>query len=136
MKFKKKTFKNGLRLITVPMKDSPTATVMVMVEAGSKYETKDIDGISHFLEHVCFKGTQKRQTAREINYELDAIGSKSNAFTSQEYTGYYAKSHPKYIPKVLDVLSDIYLHSTFPSAEIESTFRKLSEDGKEFSLGV
>lgn len=119
MKFKKKTFKNGLRLITVPMKDSPTATVMVMVEAGSKYETKDIDGISHFLEHVCFKGTQKRQTAREINYELDAIGSKSNAFTSQEYTGYYAKSHPKYIPKILDVLSDIYLHSTFPSAEIE-----------------
>jgi predicted Zn-dependent peptidase len=119
MKFKKKTFSNGLRLITVPMKESPTATVMVMVETGGSYETKDIDGISHFLEHVCFKGTLKRPSSFHINHELDSIGSRSNAFTSHEYTGYYAKSHPKHIPKIIDILSDIYQNSTFPKAEIE-----------------
>jgi predicted Zn-dependent peptidase len=119
MKFKKKVFKNGLRLITVPMKESPTATVMVMVETGGSYETKDIDGISHFLEHVCFKGTVKRPRSLDINGELDSIGSRSNAFTSHEYTGYYAKAHPKHINKITDVLSDIYLNSTFPKEEIE-----------------
>ncbi|MHB8651995.1 MAG: insulinase family protein [Minisyncoccota bacterium] len=62
----KTTFQNGLRLITIPMKDSPTATVLVLVETGSKYETKEISGLSHFLEHMCFKGTSKRPTALDI----------------------------------------------------------------------
>ena len=70
MKAKLKTLKNGLRIITVPMKDNPTATVMVMVEAGTRYETKENNGLSHFLEHMCFKGTQKRNS-KQIAYELD-----------------------------------------------------------------
>ncbi len=119
MKFKKKTLKNGLRVITVPMKDNPTATVLVLVEAGSKYENKENNGISHFLEHMCFKGTAKRPKAIDISKELDAIGSQYNAFTSQEYTGYYAKSDAKNLNKIFDVVSDIYLNSTFPEAEIE-----------------
>ena len=64
MKFSKKVLKNGLRLITVPMKDNPTATVLVLVEAGSKYEDKKINGLSHFLEHMCFKGTSRRPSRR------------------------------------------------------------------------
>ncbi len=119
MKFKKKVFKNGLRLITVPIKESPTVTVMVIVEAGASYESKGLDGISHFLEHVTFKGTTRRPTSFHINEELDSIGSRSNAFTAHEYTSYYAKAHPKHAEKIIDVLSDIYLNSTFPESEIE-----------------
>lgn len=119
MKFSKKTLKNGLRVVTVPMKDNPTVTVLVLVETGSKYETKRINGISHFLEHMCFKGTLKRPKPIDIAKEFDALGSESNAFTSQEYTGYFAKSDAKHFKQILDIVSDVYLNSTFPEAEIE-----------------
>ena len=119
MKFSKKVLKNGLRVITVPMKDNPTATVLVLVEAGSKYEEKKVNGISHFLEHMCFKGTSKRPKAIDISKELDTLGSQYNAFTAQEYTGYYAKSDAKHFHKIFDVVSDIYLNSTFPEIEME-----------------
>ncbi|MBP9715323.1 MAG: insulinase family protein [Candidatus Pacebacteria bacterium] len=119
MKFSKNILKNGLRVITVPMKDNPTVTVLVLVEAGSKYEDKKVNGISHFLEHMCFKGTMKRPKAIDISKELDALGSQYNAFTAQEYTGYYAKSDAKHFKKILDIVSDIYLNSTFPEVEME-----------------
>lgn len=119
MKFSKKVLKNGLRVITVPMKDNPTATVLVLVEAGSKYEEKKVNGISHFLEHMCFKGTTKRPKAIDISKELDTLGSQYNAFTAQEYTGYYAKSDAKHFHKIFDVVSDIYLNSTFPEIEMQ-----------------
>lgn len=119
IKFKKKTLKNGMRIVTVPMKDNPAVTVMVMVEAGSKYESKEINGLSHFLEHMCFKGTIKRPNAIDISKELDGIGSQYNAFTSQEFTGYYAKAHAKHLSKVLDVISDMYLNPVFDTKEIE-----------------
>lgn len=101
------------------MKDNPTVTVLVLVEAGSKYENKENNGISHFLEHVCFKGTTKRPTAHDISKELDGIGSISNAFTGHEYTGYYAKGDYKNLDKILDVVSDVYLNPTLPEKELE-----------------
>jgi predicted Zn-dependent peptidase len=119
MKISKKTLKNGLRVVTIPMKDNPTVTVLMLVEAGSKYEEKKVNGISHFLEHMCFKGTIKRPKAIDITKELDALGSQYNAFTAQECTGYYAKSDAKHFSKIFDVVSDIYLNSTFPVAELE-----------------
>ena len=119
MKFSKKVLKNGLRVITVPMKDNPTATVLVLVAAGSKYESKKINGVSHFLEHMCFKGTIRRPKALDISKELDALGSQYNAFTAQEYTGYYAKSGAKHFPKIFDIVSDIYLNSVFSEAEMQ-----------------
>lgn len=119
MKYSKTKLKNGLRVITVPMQDNPTVTVLVLVETGSKYETKAKNGISHFLEHMCFKGTAKRLTAHDISAELDGLGSQYNAFTGQEYTGYYAKSDAKHFTQIFDVVSDIYLNSTFPEAEME-----------------
>ena len=118
MKYTKTVLPNGLRIITVPMKDTQTAIAMVLVEAGSHYEDKDINGLSHFLEHMCFKGTTTR-TGAEIQYYLDSIGAESNAFTSFEFTGYYAKAHHKKISNVLDIVSDIYLNSTFPEKGIE-----------------
>jgi predicted Zn-dependent peptidase len=119
MKFTKKVLKNGLRVITVPMKDNPTVTVLVLVEAGSKYEEKKVNGISHFLEHMCFKGTIKRPKGVDISKELDALGSQYNAFTAQEYTGYYAKSDARHFEQIFDLVSDIYLNSTFPEAEMQ-----------------
>ena len=119
MQFSKKVLKNGLRVITVPMKDNPTVTVLVLVEAGSKYEEKKVNGISHFLEHMCFKGTAKRPKSVDISKELDALGSQYNAFTSQEYTGYYAKSDARHFRQIFDIVSDIYLNSTFPELEMQ-----------------
>ena len=118
MKFKKTVLENGLTIITSPMADSPTVTVLTLVSTGSDYETVDNNGISHFLEHMCFKGTDKRSCS-EINIELDSAGTTSNAFTGNEYTGYYAKAHHKKLPVLLDVVSDIYLNSTFPKDDIE-----------------
>ena len=119
MKYTKKVLKNGMRIITVPMKGNPTATVLVLVEAGSKYETKENNGISHFLEHMCFKGTTKRPHYSDVSKELDSMGSQYNAFTSQEYTGYWIKSDYKKADAVIDIVSDIYVNSTLPSGEIQ-----------------
>jgi len=115
----KKTLKNGLRIVTVPMKENPTVTVLVLVGTGSDYETKKINGISHFLEHMCFKGTIKRPTSQTISHELDALGCQYNAFTDHEMTGYYAKGDAKNFKQIFDVVTDIYLNSTFPEAEME-----------------
>lgn len=119
MKYTKKILNNGLRVITIPMIDNPTATVLVLVEAGPRYETKEISGISHFLEHLCFKGTKKRPTALEINQEFDGLGSQSSAFTGMEFTGYFAKAEAKKLPKILDIVSDIYVNPVFDETEIE-----------------
>ncbi len=116
---KKKILKNGLRVVTIPMKDNPTVTVLVLVGTGSDYEEKKLNGISHFLEHMCFKGTVKRPTAQAISHELDALGAQYNAFTGNEMTGYYAKADSKKFKQIFDVISDIYVNSTFPEAEIE-----------------
>jgi predicted Zn-dependent peptidase len=118
-KAKKKIYKNGLRVVTIPMKENPTVTVLVLVGTGSNYEKKDINGISHFLEHMCFKGTVKRPNAKSISHELDGLGCQYNAFTSNEMTGYYAKGDPKNFKQIFDVVSDIYLNSTFPESEME-----------------
>ncbi len=128
MRFKKTILKNGLRIITVPMKDNPTVTVLVLVEAGSKYETKEINGVSHFLEHMCFKGTKKRPSSFIITEELDSIGAHYNAFTGNEYTGYYAKAEARHFSKILDVVSDIYLNPLFSEGEIEKEKGVISDE--------
>lgn len=119
MKFTQKKLKNGIKLMLAPMKDSLSTTVFVMAHVGSKYETKGNNGISHFVEHMCFKGTKKRPTAMDISKALDEIGSQYNAFTSQECTGYYAKAHPKNIDTLIDVISDIYVNPTFDPKELQ-----------------
>ncbi len=119
MQFNKKTLENGLRIITVPMVDNPSVTVLVMVEAGSKYENKETSGLSHFLEHMVFKGTPKRPKAIDISRELDSIGSHYNAFTSQEFTGYYAKADKRHLDTIIDVVSDMYNNPLFDEEEIK-----------------
>jgi predicted Zn-dependent peptidase len=119
MNYKKTILSNGLRVITIPEENSLAVTVFVLVEAGSKYETKEVNGISHFLEHMCFKGTKNRPTALDITSELDSLGAQYNAFTSQEFTGYYAKVAANHFAGALDIVSDLYLNPLLPAAEIE-----------------
>src|SRR3989344_229507 len=120
MNFKKTTLPNGLRVITAPIKDSPAVMVLVMVETGSNYETKEQGGLSHFLEHMCFKGTTKRPSAGLISKELDNLGATNNAFTGNEYTGYYAKAAKKHFAKLAEIISDLYLNPTVPAKDLET----------------
>lgn len=119
MKFSKKILDNGLRIITSPSKDSQSATFLIMADTGSKFEKKEENGLAHFIEHTLFKGTKKRPNAFSITQELDSIGAHYNAFTSHEYTGYYAKTSPEFFDTAIDVVSDIYLNPLFDKDEIE-----------------
>jgi predicted Zn-dependent peptidase len=110
---------NGLRLLTAPMDHAQSVTVMVMLAAGSRYETKETNGIAHFAEHMFFKGTERRPTARDIAGEVDSIGGEFNAFTGKEYTGYYVKCAAEHGPVALDVLVDMLRHSKFDAEEID-----------------
>ena len=96
-----------------------SATAMIMVGAGSRYETKKNNGISHFLEHMAFKGTKRRPTAMDIATLIDGIGGEFNAFTSKEITGYYVKSAKDELPKTVDLLADMLQNSKFDEAEID-----------------
>jgi len=116
---KKTVLQNGLRVILIPMAQSLSASVLILVEAGSEYETKNINGLSHFLEHMMFKGTTNRPRVGQIAEELAGLGAQSNAFTSQEYTGYWAKAEKHKLPKILDIVSDLYLNPIFNPEEIE-----------------
>lgn len=117
--FKRYVLPNGLRVIMVPQAASLATTFLVLVEAGSKYETSKINGVSHFLEHLCFKGTKKRPTALDITSELESVGSVYNAFTGHEATGYFAKVRAEKLDTALDIIADIYVNPVFDAKEIE-----------------
>ena len=119
MKYRKFTLKNGLRVILAPMQDTETATVLIMTCVGSRYETRQENGLAHFLEHMFFKGTERRPTAFDISKELDGLGAEYNAFTGEEYTGYYAKVAAKHWDTALDVVSDLFLNAKLEQEEID-----------------
>lgn len=117
--YKKTTLKNGLRIITVPLKNTRAATVLVLVGTGSKYETKENNGISHFLEHMFFKGTKKRPNTLALSETLDRVGGMYNAFTGTECTGFWAKVDSNHLDLALDWVSDILLNSKLEAKKIE-----------------
>jgi len=117
--FQKTVLKNGLRIIAIPLRNTRAITVLVLVGTGSKYETKEINGISHFLEHMYFKGTKKRPSPLAVAETLDKVGGIYNAFTSEEFTGYFAKVDAEHFETALDWVSDIFLNSLLPGAEVK-----------------
>jgi YbgC/YbaW family acyl-CoA thioester hydrolase len=117
--FERQTLGNGLRVLLAPMPQATSVTCMIMLAAGSRYETRDTNGIAHFSEHMFFKGTERRPTARDIGTEVDGIGGEFNAFTGKEYTGYYVKCAAEFRDTALDVLVDMLRHSKFEEDEIE-----------------
>lgn len=115
---KYKQFDNGLRLVVNKMEGALSISIGVLVKTGSMNESRENNGISHFLEHVMFKGTKKR-TAFEISSDIDEIGAQINAFTSKELTCYYTKSTAEHLETSLEILSDIFFNSTFEEQELE-----------------
>jgi predicted Zn-dependent peptidase len=117
--FKRDTLDNGLRVLTADLPYAQSVAVMVMLAAGSRYETAETSGIAHFAEHMFFKGTERRPTAREIAGEIDAIGGEFNAFTGKENTTYYVKCAAEHRDVALDVLVDMLRNARFVEEEIE-----------------
>ncbi len=118
MKSRIHTLKNGLRIVLTKVPGNKTATVVVMTGTGSRYESASENGLAHFLEHMFFKGTRKRPSAKAISEELDGVGAVYNAYTAKDRTAYYAKVGAEYIDSALDVITDIFLNSSLPSREI------------------
>jgi predicted Zn-dependent peptidase len=117
--FQRNTLDNGLRVLTADLPYAQSVAVLVMLAAGSRYETDDARGIAHFSEHMFFKGTEKRPSAKEIAGAIDAIGGEFNAFTGKEYTAYYVKCAAEHRDVALDVLVDMLRNSRFAEEEIE-----------------
>lgn len=113
------TLENGLTLITVPIPHLDSVTTLVAVGAGSRYETRKINGISHFLEHMFFKGSKKYPSAELISTLIDGIGAINNAATSKEFTYYWVKSASKHIELSIDILSSMLKDSLLADEEIE-----------------
>ena len=119
MQYSKSTLKNGLKVLTIPMPSVPSATVTVWIKTGSRNENSKNNGISHFLEHMGFKGSSKRPTAKEISEVIDGIGGEFNAGTGKEYTNYYVKCRKDDIEVAFDVLSDMIINPILDEKEIE-----------------
>jgi predicted Zn-dependent peptidase len=127
--YRKDTLSNGIRVVSETLPKSRSVSIGVWVKVGSRHEPPEIGGISHFIEHLFFKGTQKR-TAKDIAIEMDSIGGEMNAFTSQETTTYYAKVVDEHLPVAIDILSDILLGSKFDPAEMEKERKVILEEIK------
>ena len=117
--FERHVLPNGLRVLTAPMAQAQSVSCFVMLAAGSRYETRESNGIAHFAEHMFFKGTERRPTARDISTEIDSIGGEFNAFTGKEITGYYVRCAGESRDIALDVLVDMLRHSRFDAEEID-----------------
>jgi len=125
--FEIKTLSNGIRVVMEHIPFVRSVAMGVYVHSGSRYEAAAVSGISHFIEHMLFKGTQKR-TARDIADEMDAIGGQMNAYTSKEYTCFYARVLDEHAEIALDVLSDMYLNPRFDEADIQKEINVVVEE--------
>ncbi|MBU1039419.1 insulinase family protein [Patescibacteria group bacterium] len=120
--------KNGLPILLAPMSGTATTTVLTMVKAGSRLETKNQQGLSHLLEHMLFKGSKNYPTARDLTQVLDSVGAEYNAFTGKEYTGYYIKTAAQHLPLALKVQADMITRPIFESAELVKEKKVVAEE--------
>ncbi|HEY4686512.1 MAG TPA: pitrilysin family protein [Dehalococcoidia bacterium] len=119
---------NGLRLITAPMPQARSVAISLYVGAGSRYEKREAAGVSHFVEHLCFKGTAKRPTAQLISEAIDGVGGILNAATDREYTVFYAKVARPHLDVALDVLCDLVQTPLFDATELEKERKVVLEE--------
>ncbi len=119
--------KNGLRVATVNMPHRASVSLGIWVGVGGRYESAEISGISHFIEHMLFKGT-KRRSAKEISQSVEGVGGYLNAFTTEENTCFYAKACHDHLPELWNVLSDMFLNSTFEKAELGKERNVIKEE--------
>lgn len=117
--YKIEQLKSGLKVLLAPMAGANTVTLLLVVGTGSKYESREVSGISHFLEHMMFKGTNKHPNAQKLSSALDALGSEFNAFTGKEYTGYYIKVDKKLAKQAGELLADMLINSKFNQQDFD-----------------
>lgn len=127
--FRKYQLENGIPLVVERIENVRSVTLGIWVKVGSRIEPSGKNGISHFLEHMFFKGTKKR-SARDIAVDIDSVGGDLNAFTSRETTTFYVKVLDEHMERGIDLLTDIFLHSTFPEDDIEKEKRIIKEEIK------
>ncbi|USN53218.1 MAG: insulinase family protein [Candidatus Nomurabacteria bacterium] len=111
--------KNGMRVLKVPLHETKAVTVLVLTKVGSRHESKPVNGISHFVEHLMFKGTKRRPSTLSISRLLDGVGAEYNAFTGKDHTGYYIKINSEHLHLALDVIADMLANSKFDAKEID-----------------
>ncbi|MEX2054555.1 MAG: pitrilysin family protein [Candidatus Andersenbacteria bacterium] len=128
-----KTLPGGLRTILLPREEGQTVTFLVLIGVGSRYETPKQSGLSHFLEHMFFKGTKKRPTTKEIAEAIENVGGEFNAFTGEEFTGYYVKVAAEHLEQGADVVADILLNPLFPQVEINRERGVIIEEIKMYT---
>jgi predicted Zn-dependent peptidase len=126
--YQKTTLDNGLRVITAAMPHTRSVSICIFIGVGSRYESEAQAGISHFIEHLCFKGTQKRTTAREISEAIERVGGILNGGTDKELTIYWCKVAQPHFPLALDVMADMLLHSKFDPVDIERERQVIIEE--------
>lgn len=126
--YQKSTLENGLRIITCNMPHTRSVSIVIFIGAGSRYETPEESGISHFIEHMCFKGTKKRAEAKQISEAIEGVGGILNASTDKELTIYWCRVARPHFPLALDVLTDMLLSSKFDSQEIEKERKVILEE--------
>src|SRR5512138_2457430 len=114
----KTVLNNGIRIISEKIPHSYSVTIGIWVTSGSRHENREHNGVAHFIEHLLFKGTERR-SALDISREIDSVGGVLNAFTSREFVCYYAKVLDTFLPRAVDLLADIFLNSRFDDDEIE-----------------
>ena len=126
--YRKSTLPNGLRVLTAPMPHTRSVSVSIYLGAGSRYETPPESGLSHFVEHLCFKGTKKRPTPRDISEVIDSVGGVLNAATDRELTVYYCKVARPHLELALDVLVDMLRRPLFAPKEVEKERKVIIEE--------
>lgn len=119
---------NGVQLVLAPRHETKAATILVLFKIGSRYEPKSLNGSSHFIEHLMFKGTQRRPSTLHIAKELDSVGADYNAFTAKDHTGYYVKLAAEDIPLAVDILADVLHNSLFLEKEIDRERTVVAEE--------
>jgi len=122
------TLPSGLRVLTVPLQETKAVTALVLCKVGSRFESPDVNGISHFIEHLMFKGTARRPNTLAISKLLDGVGAEYNAFTGKDYTGYYVKLNSEKLDLALDVVSDMLYNSKFDPKEIDRERQVIIEE--------
>jgi len=127
--YRKDTLANGIRVVSETLPKSRSVSIGVWVKVGSRHEPPELGGVSHFIEHMFFKGTARR-SAKDIAIEMDSLGGEMNAFTSQETTTFYAKVVDEHLPIVIDILADILLGSRFDPADMEKERKVILEEIK------
>lgn len=117
--YKFKKLPEGIRFVTAENEHTEAVTILILVKIGGRYEDPKHAGISHFLEHLFFKGTKKRPSAYRLAKELDTLGASYNAFTSEEYTGFYIQTDAEDFDKAMEIISDLFLNPIFPESEFD-----------------